>query len=206
MKKVVFLMAFCWFGTLATAQDKKNWKAAKPVKNATVLAQAADVPDTVPPYLKEKSVPKFRILTDLKPNKDSVFYANTQLPADRPIVIVFFSPECSHCHHEMQEILKHYDSLKRAFFVFASFHNLDSIRGFAKKYNSEAIGDFVFGRDLTYFFPPYYKMRMFPFIALYGNDKKLIKVYEQGADVADLIAKIAAIPEIDSKKKKAKQP
>ena len=42
------------------------------------------------------------------------------------------------------------------------------------------------GRDVNFTLPTFFRPRMTPFVAVYQNSK-LVKIYEQGADVAQLI-------------------
>jgi thiol-disulfide isomerase/thioredoxin len=136
---------------------------------------------------------------------DSTWFANENLPNNRPIVIIYFSPECSHCIHEINEIKKNIDSLSNAFFVMASYHNLDSIKVFATKYSTSNYKNMVVGRDTKYFLPVYYDIKFTPFIAVYDTQKNFVKAYDQGANMHELIELVNAKPTdviIDKKSKK----
>ena len=49
--------------------------------------------DTIPPYQKDSlHIPKFTVL-----KTDSTFANESVIPKDKPVVIIYFSPECGHC-------------------------------------------------------------------------------------------------------------
>ncbi len=60
------------------------------VKINAVIAQDFD---TIPPYQKDSlHIPTFTIL-----KTDSLYTSDKAIPKDKPVVIVYFSPECGHC-------------------------------------------------------------------------------------------------------------
>ena len=159
--------------------------------------------DSLPAYAKQP-LPNFRILVSVK-GKDSVWFSNDDLPKNRPIAIIYFSPECGHCQFEMKEIEKNMDSLKEIFFVFASFHPLDSLYSFEKKYNTANYPNIVMGRDTKYFFPVYFSVKFTPFFALFDSKMKFVKSYDQGVKMPELIKIVNELPIekiIDKKSKK----
>lgn len=172
------------------------------------------IKDSLPKYAKNKVIPSFKILIgvskkDAAGKMDSTWFSNENLPNNRPIVIIYFSPECSHCVHEMKEIEKKMDSLKNAFFVFASYHPLDSIKNFEIKYNISSYPNIAMGRDTKYFLPVYYDVKYTPFMAVYDTHKNFAKAYDQGANMHELIQLVNAKPAeivIEKKSKKKHNP
>ena len=61
------------------------------------------------PYLKYPVLPTFDIL-DLDSNKT---FSTYDIPKGRPIILIFFSPDCSHCIELGKEIVAHKDDFKR---------------------------------------------------------------------------------------------
>ena len=64
-------------------------------------AQSTNNNDTVPPYKKTTKIPEFAIL-----KSDSTWFTNKELPANKPTVIIYFSPDCGHCQLTAQEFVK----------------------------------------------------------------------------------------------------
>ncbi|MFP5040928.1 peroxiredoxin family protein [Parasediminibacterium sp. JCM 36343] len=185
-----------------------NKKDTIPLAKQASHAQSTSpvLKDTITPQYMGLAFPDFRILQSVnKKSKDSTWFSPKDLPTKRPLVITYFSPECGHCHHEMKEILKNMDSLKQAFFVFASFHDLDSIKGFAEKYELSKYSNIAMGRDTKYYLPVFYHVKFTPFVAVYDADRMLVKVYEQGADMHEMIQLVNAAPAGNATDKKSKK-
>ena len=194
MKQILFASLLISLSFLSFCQNKKV--------NDTKVANAK-IADSLPAFAKQP-LPNFRILLSVK-GKDSVWYSNNDLPKNRPIAIIYFSPECGHCQFEMKEIEKNMDSLKDVFFVFASFHPLDSLYSFEKKYNIANYPNIVMGRDTKYFLPVYFSVKFTPFFALFDSQKKFVKSYDQGVKMPELIKLVNELPIdkiIDKKSKK----
>jgi len=146
-----------------------------------VAGVQAQSKDTLPPYKKVPVVPPFKLL-----RTDSSWFAKDDLPAKKPVVVIYFSPDCSHCQLEMKEITDSMQLLDKAFFVLASFKQMDEIKEFSDKYHLQNFSNIVVGRDTKYFIPSFYKVRFTPFIAVYDKHGKLVKAFESGAKVSEL--------------------
>ncbi|MBC7722973.1 MAG: redoxin domain-containing protein [Pedobacter sp.] len=143
--------------------------------------------DTLPPYLKTKAMPIFKLLDCNSTKDDSVWISNKSLPTNRPIVFVYFSPECSHCEYETEEIKKHMDSLSNAFFIFVSYHPLEKIKEFYDKYGLAKYPNIRVGRDPKYFIPSFFRVEFTPFVGVYNRNQSFVKAYKSGADMNELI-------------------
>ncbi len=143
--------------------------------------------DTTAPYKKTKTIPDFQIL-----KTDSTWFTNKQLPSNEPVVIVYFSPDCGHCQLTAQEFVKDMNKLKNVFFVWTSYHSVDEIKAFAKKYKLDRYKNVVLGRDPNYFLPSFYRVKFTPFMAIYGSNGKLMETFDQGTspdNIARLVKK-----------------
>ena len=100
--------------------------------------------------------------------------------------IIIFSPDCSHCEKEAGDINKYADKFKNVLFIWDSYRDMESIKRFAAKYNLVDKPNVIIGRDPNFTLPTFYRPRMTPFVALYQKGV-LLKVYEEGADVFELI-------------------
>jgi hypothetical protein len=106
------------------------------------------------------------------------------------VVILYFSPECSHCQLEVEDLVAHMDSLKKAFFVMVSYHSPQDIGGFAHKYKLDSLDNVRLGRDTAYYLPSYYQVTQTPFVAVYNAQHKLQEVFRSGAGAQKLAALI----------------
>jgi len=195
MKRIIFILSILIVHQACFGQGRKYTFNAK--------GEAPKI-DSNAAYLRTKKLPEFKLLLSAK-NKDSVWFSDANIPANRPIIVIYFSPDCGHCQHEMREIIKNFDSLKKPFFVFCSFHPIDSIRAFATKYNLEKYPNMVMGRDVKYYIPVFFDVKFTPFVALYNTKKDFVTEYRQGIKMPELIQLIESMPvenELEKKRNK----
>ncbi|HVX27309.1 MAG TPA: thioredoxin domain-containing protein [Parafilimonas sp.] len=143
---------------------------------------AQDV-DTIPPYEKDSlHIPSFTVL-----QTDSVFTNDKKIPNNKPVVIVYFSPECGHCQITADEFSKKMKEMKNIFFVWVSYYPLPEIKEFAKKFNLQQFNNIIIGRDPNYTIPSYFRVKFTPFMAVYNKEHHLIQTYGQGTEADTLI-------------------
>ena len=99
---------------------------------------------------------------------------------------VIIGIDCPHCEKEASDINKYADKFKNVLFIWDSYRDMESIKKFAAKYNLVGKPNVIIGRDPNFTLPTFYRPRMTPFVALYKKGV-LLKVYEEGADVFELI-------------------
>lgn len=132
-----------------------------------------------PPYLKNPSIPPFRLL-----EVDSAHYVTKDnIEKNRKVLIIFFSPECEHCKHQVRDILADFAKFKEIVLVMATFQPFEEMKSF---YTYFRIGDhpnILIGRDEKYFLPPYFRMKSLPFLALYDKKGALITHFEGNQSV-----------------------
>jgi thiol-disulfide isomerase/thioredoxin len=140
---------------------------------AASFAQSSQSSDA--PYKKDPHLPHFNIVLP-----DSSWYTPEQLPKKGYdyTILVYFSPDCSHCQHEAKEIVGKMDSLKNAFFVFVAYKPLDEIAAFASYYGLDKFPNVKLGRDPQYFVPSFFRVTRTPFIVVYDKKQMLYKVYD----------------------------
>ncbi|MFX6759586.1 hypothetical protein ABTH30_22080, partial [Acinetobacter baumannii] len=67
-------------------------------------ANAQQPKDTSAPYLRNQNIPPIKIITAIN-GTDTTWFTNDNLPKDKTIAIIYFSPECSHCQYEAKELV-----------------------------------------------------------------------------------------------------
>lgn len=149
----------------------------------TGFAQATDTTS----YLSNKNIPNVRLIQG-----DSSWFTNENIPKGKPVVIIYFSPECGHCQLSAQEINNDIDKVKDAFFIWVSYYPVPEIKEFAEKYKLAQYNNFKFGRDPKYAIPTFYRVKFTPFMAVYNKEGKLMQTFDQGTTpevLHDLISK-----------------
>jgi len=141
--------------------------------------------DSTPPYQKDSLIPAFSIL-----QTDSTWFNKEALPGNKPVVIIYFNPECGHCQLTAHEFDQKKNKLKNVFFIWVTYDtSFKEIKSFAAEYKLLDEKNIRIGRDPKYFVPSFYRVKFTPFMAVYGKNGKLVKTYETGTD-PDTIVKL----------------
>ena len=139
--------------------------------------------DSIPPYQKDSShIPAFTVL-----KLDSTYTNDRVIPKNKPVIIVYFSPECGHCQLTAQEFSEKMKNMRKYFFVWVSYYPLPEIKEFAKKFSLQQFNNIIIGRDPNYLIPSYYRVKFTPFIAVYNKDHHLLQTYEKGTEADTII-------------------
>ncbi|HEY0299143.1 MAG TPA: thioredoxin fold domain-containing protein [Arachidicoccus sp.] len=160
MKYILSLFTFVLFSTISKAQAY----------------------DSIPPYQKDSSMPHFLLLRE-----DSSWMNTAQLPKHTPVVFIFFNPDCEHCQHEAQELVKNIDKLKNIYFVWTTYQPaFTEIDDFAKQYHLADYKNMHFTKDPNYEVPSFYRLQMTPYLAAYDKHGQLVKTWEGGVNPKEL--------------------
>lgn len=145
--------------------------------------QAQTAPTAEPGYVKNPEFPPIRLL-----EVDSVHYiSKTDIRKNRKVLLMFFSPECEHCKHQIQDILADFGKFKDIEIVMATFQPFDEMKKFYTYYRIGDHPNIKIGRDEKYFLPPYYKMQNLPYLALYNKNGQYITHFEGNQKVDTLL-------------------
>lgn len=109
------------------------------------------------------------------------------LPIGKPIILIYFSPECDHCQKLMKELFKRTAELKKASIAMITYLPVDKVVAFQKLYGVNRYSNIYAGTEGTSFFVKnYYKLMEMPFAALYSKNGDFIKSYSREIDLNDL--------------------
>jgi len=137
-----------------------------------------------PAYKRFPTIPPFDLL-----QKDSTHLTKDKLQKKRNTLIMYFSPDCSHCQHQTEEILSAMasDTLKDVQIIMATYLPFEDMIAFYKKYQIAQYPNIKMGRDEKYFLPPFYRMANLPYLALYNKKGELITTFEGSQKVITLV-------------------
>jgi thioredoxin-related protein len=111
-----------------------------------------------------------------------------QLPVGKPIVIVYFSPECDHCDILMKDFLKKEASLREASVVMITHLAVEKVSKFVKQYGLNKYANVYVGTEGTWLFVKnYYKIVQTPFIALHDRNGNLVKLFRDEGALPDVV-------------------
>lgn len=148
------------------------------------FTQTDTVPKKLPPFMQLPEVPSYKILL----MDSSTFAYKYQLKKNRPVVVIWFNPDCEHCQQETKWITDSMKLMKKVQFVFASYSKFEEMKKFYDEYGLSKFENIIYGRDVQYQLPRFYELKYTPFVAAYGKNWKLIRVFEGGTTVANLAA------------------
>lgn len=116
------------------------------------------------------------------------------LPVGKPILIVYFSPDCDHCEKMLKEFFKQSSGFQKASVAFVTYLPVDKVSKFEKDYNLAKFSNMYAGTEgSTFFLRNYYKIIDVPFAALYTKDGDLVTSYEKEVNLKALVEKLKGL-------------
>jgi thioredoxin-related protein len=143
--------------------------------------------DPTPPYKRFPGLPPLQLLLGDSTTK----FTKENLAPGKPVLLFLFSPECSHCQQETEELVRRKEELKDIQLVMVTLYPLWQMNRFAEQYGVRQINGLVMGRDAFYTLPAFFDIRHLPFHALYNKEGKLITTFEGSADLDKILSVFA---------------
>jgi thiol-disulfide isomerase/thioredoxin len=135
------------------------------------------------PYQRFPTVPPFKLL---KIDSSSYFTKN-DLKKNKPVLIILFNPDCDHCKHETEEIIKNMDQLKNVQIIMSTNMPFDMMKSFYEKYSLQKFENIIVGQDFQYILPSFYKIHFMPYLAMYDKKGNLLTTSQGSMKIEDLI-------------------
>jgi thioredoxin-related protein len=136
-----------------------------------------------------QSIPPFKIL-----KTDSTWFTPANLKPNKAVVVIYFSPDCSHCQHmvyEMKPKMKEFGKAQIVMITFTDFSMLKMIRNFTRDFDLAKYPNITIGTEgHTYVVQRYYQVRTTPYIAVYDRKGKLVQAFEKAPTMDELIAAV----------------
>lgn len=179
MKRILFFISMV--AAIGCSQAQTSNQAAQ--------AQSAQATS---PKLHIDKIPVFRILT-----QDSVYVNNSILKNNKPVVFIYFSPDCSHCQRLMYELkpyMKDFSKTQVVMVTFIQTSYLKLLREFRRDFSLNSYPNFITGTEYPdYKLQRYFQVATTPFIAIYGRNGKLVKYFDKSpkeiAEFVDVVKK-----------------
>jgi len=120
-----------------------------------------------------KPLPEFSILLT-----DSITKLYSRdIPSNKPFALFIFSPSCPYCQAQTKKIIQDKDLLGDIHFYFISRYPLAAVKDYIKEFQLDKQTNITVGLDSANFVHDYFEVPVFPFMAIYGKDKKLNKAF-----------------------------
>jgi len=137
----------------------------------------------IPPYQRFPELPPIQILL----SDSSTMYTKAQIPGGRPVLFMIFSPDCSQCQHETEELIAHMDELKDDQIVMITYHPLYMMKDFIANYGLSKYPNIVVGKDIYYITTSFFDIRNIPYLAMYNKKGKLIEGFAGSLPIPKVI-------------------
>ncbi len=119
---------------------------------------------------------------------DSTTRLNTaDIPTGQPVIVIGFSPWCTHCQAETRDIIKHMDQFKNTRIYYVTAYPFDQMKIFYRAFKLARYPNIVMGRDLKNYFLPYFKATGVPYTAVFDSKKRLKVIMSGQADATKLV-------------------
>jgi len=143
-----------------------------------IRAQNSTPPPVIPPY---------HILTT-----DSVYITPKNLKPHKPVMVIYFAPDCSHCQHLMMEMKPKMKEFNKVQVIMITFvEQLAAIKTFYRDFDLAKYPNFIVGTEgYSYLVQKYYNLKSTPYIALYNKNGKLANFYEKPPKIEQLVAEV----------------
>jgi len=141
------------------------------------------------PDILKLPVPHFKIL-----KADSTYTDWTALNKNKPVMIIYFAPDCSHCQHLMSEMKEDMEPFKNLQLVMITYTKteypfLNMIRDFSRNYTLPKYKNIVMGTEHPAdIVMKYYHVEATPFIAFYDRTGKMTQYFDKPAKKEELAA------------------
>jgi len=135
---------------------------------------------------QSNKLPPFRIMQ----SNGKVFKAE-DLPFEKPILIIYFSPDCDDCVKFMDSLFKRIDAFNGTSVVLITYLSIGELTEFTNKYKINNFRNIYTGTEgSTNFIKNYYKMDGIPFAALYDKNGSIISSYCKNIPLNNMIASL----------------
>jgi thiol-disulfide isomerase/thioredoxin len=135
-------------------------------------------------------IPPYHILTT-----DSVYVTPANLKKDKPVMVIYFAPDCGHCQHLMYDLKPQLKNLKDVQIVMITFvTQLKAIQVFQRDFDLAKYHNITIGTEgYTYLVQKYYQIKQTPYIAIYNRNGKLSQAYEKVPTIPVLMSAVKKV-------------
>ena len=134
-------------------------------------------------------LPPYHILTT-----DSVYVTPANLKKNKPVMVIYFSPDCSHCQHLMYEMkpkMKQFGDIQIVMVTFTEYNMLKMLKNFNRDFDLAKYHNLTVGTEgHTYVVQKYYQVTTTPYIAVYDHQGNLVKAFDKVPKLDTLIATV----------------
>ena len=119
------------------------------------------------------------------------FFGAADIPKGKPVLLIYFAPDCDHCHSLMNSFFPRAKDFKDAEVIMVTFKPVSELAAFEKSYQTFLYPNIKVGTEgNTNYLRMFYKLQNTPFTALYSKEGKLVKSYRQAPSLNELLTQL----------------
>jgi peroxiredoxin len=116
------------------------------------------------------------------------------LPQKKPVVLIYFAPDCHHCTDLLNGVFKEMPTFKKATLLLATFKPAGELRTYEQAHKLASYPNIISGTEGNTFMLRYhYNMQKTPFVALFNAAGKLVRTYDNEPLVKDILPAVKAL-------------
>ncbi len=121
-------------------------------------------------------------------------FSAADIPKGKPVLLIYFAPDCDHCHTLMNAFFKKAPAFSSAEVVMVTFTPLKEVAAFEKAFNAAQYPNIKVGSEgSSHYLRLFYKLQNTPFTALYNKEGKLVASYRKDPSVDNLLKQLKAL-------------
>jgi thiol-disulfide isomerase/thioredoxin len=129
------------------------------------------------------AIPSFRMVMS-----NGRYYSDKEIQKNKPLVLIYFAPDCDHCMKLMDDLFKKIHQLDKATIVMITFELPRDVAWFERKYQTAQYSNIKVGTEGTsYVLRNFYKLNKTPFTAVYDKKGKLAFSYKNETPVNEML-------------------
>jgi len=114
---------------------------------------------------KSAGIPPFKML-----QTNGHYFTAADLDKTKPVVLIYFAPDCPHCQTLMSGIFKNITAFKNTQLVLVTFKPLSELQLFERQFNTASYPNIKTGTEgTTFFLRYYYNIDQTPFTAVFNK-------------------------------------
>jgi hypothetical protein len=131
-------------------------------------------------------LPPFKIVMS-----DGTLFKAQDLPLGKPILIIYFSPECEECQKVTEELVSKIESYWKASIVMVTYLPVNTLEPYIMKNRLHIYPNIFVGTEgNSFILRYYYNIVRFPFIALYNKNGVLVKAFYDAVNLTEVTKRL----------------
>lgn len=128
-------------------------------------------------------IPAFKIL-----QTNGHFFQGSELDKHKPVVLIYFAPDCPHCQVLMEGLFKNLAVFRKTQLVLVTFKPVSELQLFERQFNTAKYANIKTGTEgTTYFLRYYYNINTTPFTAVFNKGHMVCSYRNTDTPISEII-------------------